>query len=278
MSTNGPPTSATRFTKAKLLATIHTPDMDAQLQAAQEQLSVAQAEIGVAQANAAFADTTFMRWHDSPKGVVAPQETEQKKAAYDSSAAELKATQAKASAAQAEVSRLQAMESYRQVTSPFDGIITMRRIDIGNLVTAGSTTNTSPLYDVAQADTIRVYADVPQNASGQITVGMATHTTSTSFPGRVFEGKVARTTKAIDPQTRTLKVEVDIPNPDLTLMPGMYVQIRFDISREALLEIPAAGALLFRSAGPQVAVVGSDGKIKFHDVKIAVDDGSVVDL
>ena len=263
--------------KGEVLATIHTPDLDAQQQAAQEQLSVAQAEIGVAQANAAFADTTFKRWHDSPKGVVAPQETEQKKAAYDSSAAELKAAQAKASAAQAEVSRLQALESYRQVTSPFDGIITMRRIDIGNLVTAGSTTNTSPLYDIAQADTIRVFADVPQNASGQIKVGMTTHTTSSSFPGRVFEGKVARTTKAIDPQTRTLKVEVDIPNPDLMLMPGMYVQIRFDISREALLEIPAS-ALLFRSAGPQVAVVGSDGKIKFHDVQIAVDDGSVVDL
>ncbi len=170
-----------KVTKGQVLATISTPDLDAQLQASLEQVSVAQSQIGVAQANANFADTTFKRWHDSPKGVVAPQETEQKKAAYDSSMAELKAAQAKVSAAQSEVVRLQAMESYRQVTSPFDGIITMRRIDIGNLVTAGSTTNTSPLYDIAQTDTIRVFADVPQDVSGQITVGMATHTTAKSF-------------------------------------------------------------------------------------------------
>jgi RND family efflux transporter MFP subunit len=106
---------------------------------------------------------------------------------------------------------------------------------------------------------------------------MPAHTTSTNFPGRVFEGKVTRTARAIDPQTRTLKVEVDIPNADLTLLPGMYVNVSFDVSRSSLLEIPAS-ALVFRSSGPQVAVVGNDGKIQFHDVAIAVDNGNVVDI
>jgi RND family efflux transporter MFP subunit len=263
--------------KGDVLATISTPDLDAQLKASIEQLSVAQSEIGVAQANAAFADTTFKRWHDSPKGVVAEQETEEKKAGYNSSVAQLKAAQAKASAAEAEVSRLQALEDYKEVDAPFNGIITSRRIDIGNLVTAGSTTNTSPLYDIAQADTIRVFVDVPQDVSGQIALGMPAHITSNNFPGRAFEGKVTRTSRAIDPQTRTLKVEVDVPNPDLTLMPGMYANVRFDISRSSLLEVPAS-AIVFRSTTPQVAVVDNDGKIRFRNVAIAVDDGSIVDV
>jgi RND family efflux transporter MFP subunit len=263
--------------KGEVLATIDTPDLDAQLQAAKEQVGVAAADVRVAKANADFAQTTFQRWKDSPRGVVAPQETDEKKAEYDSSVAQLKAAEAKASAAQAEVDRLNALEEYKKVASPFDGIITVRHVDIGNLVTAGSTSNTSSLYNIAQADVIRVFTDVPQDVSGQITVGMATRTTSNSFPGRVFEGEVARTARAIDPQTRTLRVEVDIANPDLTLMPGMYVQVSFEMKRSSLLQIPAS-AMLFRSAGPQVAVVDDDGTVKFRDVTIAQDNGDVVDI
>jgi RND family efflux transporter MFP subunit len=263
--------------KNQVLATIDTPDLDAQLEAARQQRDVAQADVRVAQANADFANTTFQRWNDSPRGVVAPQETDEKKAGYGSSLAELKAAQAKANAAQSDIDRIKALQDYKQVTSPFDGIVTQRHIDIGNLVTAGSTANTSFLYNIAQTDVIRVFTDVPQDASGQITVGMSTQTTSSGYPGRVFVGKVARTARAIDPQTRTLKVEVDISNPDLTLMPGMYVQVSFQIKRSSLLEIPAS-AMLFRSTGPQVAVVDDDGKVNFRDVTISVDNGDVVDI
>jgi RND family efflux transporter MFP subunit len=263
--------------KDEVLATIDTPDLDAQLDAARQQRDVAQADVRVAQANANFADTTFQRWKDSPRGVVAPQETDEKKAAYDSAVAELNAAQAKANAAQAEVDRIKSLQDYKQVTAPFDGIVTQRHIDIGNLVTAGSTSNTSFLYNIAQTDVIRVFADVPQDMSGQIAIGMAARTTSNSFPGRVFDGTVARTARAIDPATRTLKVEVDIPNADLTLMPGMYVQVSFAVKRSSLVEIPAS-AMLFRSTGPQVAVVGDDGTVKFHDVTISVDNGDVVDI
>lgn len=263
--------------KGQVLATIATPDLDAQLQAAVQQLSVAKSGITVAQANTAFAKTTYERWRDSPKGVVAPQETDEKKAAYDSSVAELQAAQAKVSAAAADVQRLQAMENFKQVTAPFDGIITMRRIDIGNLVTAGSTSNTSPLYDLAQADVIRVFADVPQDASSQIAISTPVQVTSDNFPGRVFDGKVARTSRAIDVATNTLKVEVDIPNPDLTLMPGMYIKTTFEIHHNPLLEVPAS-ALIFGTGGPEVATIDADGKVKFQDVKISVDNGSSVDI
>jgi RND family efflux transporter MFP subunit len=263
--------------KGQVLATIDTPDLDAQLQAAQQQLAVAQSEVQVAQANADFARTTFERWNDSPKGVVAPQETEEKKAAYDSGIAEFKAALAKVSAAQAEVDRLEAFQEYKRVTAPFDGVITVRRIDIGDLVTAGSTSNTTLLYSIAQADVIRVFVDVPQAVSGQIAVGMPAHTTSNSYPGRAFPGKVTRTARAIDPESRTLKVEVDIPNPDLILLPGMYVQVRFDLKQGDLLEVPAS-AMMFRTVGPQVAVVGDDGRVSFHNVTIAADNGDVVEI
>jgi RND family efflux transporter MFP subunit len=263
--------------KGEVLATIDTPDLDAQLQAAKEQLAVAQSDVGVAQANADFANTTFQRWKDSPKGVVAPQETEEKKAAFNSGMAELQAARSKVNAAQAEVDRLNALENYKQVTAPYDGIITSRHIDIGNLVTAGSTSNTSYLYNVAQTDVIRVFVDVPQHASGEIAVGMKADMTSNSYSGRVFEGTVARTSRAIDEQTRTLKVEVDIPNPELILVPGMYVEVTFEIARPSLVEIPAS-AMLFRSAGPQVAVVDNDGRVSFHNVDIAFDNGDLVDI
>lgn len=266
-----------RVRQGEVLATIATPDLDAQLQASLEQLAVAKSGIVVAQANANFAKTTYDRWHNAPAGVVAPQETEEKKAGYDSSMAELQAAQAKVSAASANVDRLRALESYKQVTAPFDGVVTSRRIDIGNLVTAGSTTNTSPLYDLAQVNVIRVFADVPQDMSSQVGIGMAAHITSANFPGRSFNGKVARTSRAIDPAMRTLKAEIDIPNPDASLMPGMYVQVAFDVRHGALIEVPAS-ALDFRSAGPEVAVVDNHSTIHFRAVKIALDNGNTVDI
>jgi RND family efflux transporter MFP subunit len=187
------------------------------------------------------------------------------------------AAQAKVSAAKADVDRLQAFQDYKQVTAPFDGVITVRRIDIGDLVTAGSTTNTTLLYSIAQIDVIRVFVEVPQAASSQIVIGMPAQTTSNSFPGRAFAGRVVRTARAIDPQSRTLRVEVDIPNPELILLPGMYVQVRFDLKQDALLEVPAS-AMLFRTVGPQVAVVGEDGRVSFRNVTIAADNGDVVEI
>jgi len=163
------------------------------------------------------------------------------------------------------------------VTAPYDGIITSRHIDIGDLVTAGSTTSTSSLYTVAQISEIRVFADIPQRATAGMNVGVPTVATADEFPGRKFQGKIARTSSAIDPATRTLHVEVDIPNPDLVLMPGMYVMVNFQLAQKGLLRVPAS-ALIFKSGGPQVAVVGDDGKVSFRDVSIAVDNGDFVEL
>ena len=133
------------------------------------------------------------------------------------------------------------------------------------------------MYTLAQSDQIRVFVDVPQDASVGLKVGMPTQTTATEYPGRVFDGKVARTANTIDPTSRTLRVEVDIPNADLALLPGMYVRVQFQLPQKGLIEIPAS-ALLFRSGGPQVAVVDSDGKVQFRNISIVHDMGDVIEI
>jgi RND family efflux transporter MFP subunit len=266
-----------RVHTGQVLATIETPDLDAQLQAAQHQLAVSQSQVEVVKANAEFAKTTYERWRNSPKGVVSEQEREEKKAEYSSSVAQQKSAEAKVSADQADVDRIDAIEGYKQVTAPYDGVITSRHIDIGDLVTEGSTASTSSLYTVAQITEIRVFVDIPQRAAAGMDVGVLAVATADEFPGREFKGKIARTSNAIDPATRTLHVEVDVENPDLALMPGMYVLVNFDLAHKGLLRVPAS-ALIFKSGGPQVAVVGDDGKVSFSDVRIAIDNGDFVEI
>jgi RND family efflux transporter MFP subunit len=128
-----------------------------------------------------------------------------------------------------------------------------------------------------QDDPIRVFVDVPQSAASDVKTDLPAHITASNVHNRIFEGKVARTAEAINEQTRTLHVEVDIPNPDHALVSGMYVDVGFELPTEGLVQIPAA-ALVFRSGGPQVAVVDKDGKVSFHKVTIVRDGGNAVEI
>ena len=263
--------------KGQVMATIDTPDLDDELAAAKAKVKAEESQVKVREAEADFAKTTYERWRDSPKGVVSEQEREAKKAGYVSAVAQLNSAQAQVHLDQAQVDRLTALTQFKQVTAPFDGVVTDRKIDIGNLVTAGSTANTTPLYRVTQDDPIRVFVDVPQAASSDMKPGVPARITASAFGDRKFDGKVTRTSQALDPRARTLRVEVDIPNSDHALVPGMYVQVAFELSTHGLAQIPA-GALLFRTSGPQVAVVGGDGVVSYRPVTIARDDGATVEL
>jgi RND family efflux transporter MFP subunit len=266
-----------RVRKGEVLAAIDTPEIDAQLVAAQAKLHASEALVKVREAESEFAKTTYERWRGSPKGVVSDQEREAKKADFDSAAARLNAAHAQVNLDQADVDRLTALTAFKQVTAPYDGTIIERRIDIGNLVTAGSTANTTPLYRMSQDDPMRVFVDVPQRAAGDIAVGAPARVSASELPGRDFTGSVARTSQAINTRARTLRVEVDLPNPDEKLVPGMYVEVRFGLKTQALAQVPAA-ALVFRASGPQVAVVDGDNTVHFRDVVIARDNGPVVDI
>jgi len=262
-----------RVKKDQVLATLDTPELDSQLEAAQHQLTVADAEVKVREADAEFAKTTYERWKGSPKGVVSEQEREDKKAQSAVAVAQLNAARARVSQQQANVDRLTFMAGFKKVTAPYDGVITLRRIDIGDLVTAGSTL----LYGMAQYDEVRVFVDVPQNASVDLGVGTVVHITASEYTKRSFEGKITRTSDSIDLRARTLRIEVDLPNKDLALVPGMYVQAEFHLNSANAVQVPAS-AMLFRSGGPQVAIIQTNGTVKFQNVTIGRDNGNFVEI
>lgn len=266
-----------RVKKGQVLATIETPELDAELNAAKARLKASEAQVRVKQAQLEFAKTTYERWKNSPKGVVSEQEREDKKAQNAVAAAEFNAAQSQVGRDQAEVDRLAALEGFKQVTAPFDGTIVKRDIDLGNLVTAGSTAATTPLYQMTQDQPIRVFVDAPQSTLAQLMpVGLSATVAVDYLPGQHFEGTVCRTAQAVNPEARTLRVEIDIPNSDRALIPGTYVKVTFRLKDDGFVQVPAA-ALLFRAKGPQVAVIG-DGVVHLRDVTIARDDGNVVEL
>jgi RND family efflux transporter MFP subunit len=266
-----------RVKKDEVLATIDTPELDSQLEAGEAQLKASEAEAKVKEADAEFAKTTYERWQGSPKGVVYDQEREDKKARNVSAAAQLNAARARVNLDHANVNRLTFLARFKQVTAPYDGVITERRIDIGDLVTAGSTANTTPMFAIAQFQQIRIFANVPQSAAAELPLGTAAQITASEYPKRVFEGKVTRTSQSIDPRSRTLRIEVDLSNTDLALLPGMYVQVEFHLEPTSFVQVPAS-ALLFRASGPQVALIDHNNTVQFQDVSIARDNGNFVEI
>ncbi len=264
--------------KGQLLATIETPELDAELQAARAQLKASEAQVGARKAEAEFSKTTNERWRDSPKGVVSDQERESKRADYESSEARLYAANAQVNLDKSKVDQYNALTEFKQVKAPFDGTITERKIDVGNLVTAGSGSTTTPMYRMAQTDPLRIFVDVPQSASGELMkAGVPAEIRATGAVGGVFSGAIARSAESINAQARTMRVEVDMPNANHALVPGMYVNIAFRLPPRGLVEVPAA-ALIFRASGTQVAKVDAGGKIQFDNVVIARDNGSLVEL
>lgn len=268
-----------RVKKGEVLAHIDTPELDDQYTAALARVNELKANKLVAQTSAEFATASFKRYQASvQEGAVSQEEVDQKKAELDSTKAKVTAADAQVASADAEVKRLETLRHFKDVVAPFDGVITERHIDPGALVTAGSTTNTSPLFNISQSDRMRVFVDVPQPAVPDVKVGMIVAVAAKEFPGRKFEGKVDRTSSSIDTMSKTLKVEVLVPNPDLVLLPGMYVTATFQTNRsDPPLRIPAS-ALAFGPSGPQVAVVDADDHVSFRDIKIGRDLGDAVEI
>jgi membrane fusion protein, multidrug efflux system len=268
-----------RVKKGDILAHIDTPELDDQFTAAQAKVNELIANKLVAETSAEFAVASFQRYKASaPEGAVSQEEVDQKQAELNATKARVQAAEAQVASSQAEVKRLETLRSFKDVTAPFDGVITERHIDPGALVTAGSTTNTSPLFSISQSDQVRVFVDVPQPAVADVKVGMEALVEAREFPSQAFHGNVDRTSQSIDPISKTLRVQVLVPNPKLMLLPGMYVTATFQSNRASPpLRVPAS-ALAFGPHGPQVAVVSSDEHLSFRDVKIGRDLGDSVEI
>jgi len=276
-------------TAGQPLAEIEAPELDQQVLQAKANVQQAQAALDQAVANEQqgksnleLARVTAQRWGSLvAAGVVSKQDNDQYQAQYQSQIAGVNALEkailaqrANIAAAEANLARLNEMQGYRIVKAPFAGVITLRNVDVGALVTSGSTM----LYRIAQTGTLRTYVNVPQANSSSIHAGQKALVSVTNLPGRTFTGTVARTANSLDPSSRTLLVEVQVPNPDGALMPGMYAQVDFSNSRaNAPLLVPAE-ALMVRAEGTQIAVVGPDSTVHLQKIVIGRDYGDRLEV
>lgn len=251
--------------KGELLAEIDTPEVD-------QELSQAKAARQQIEAQLQLAKSSAERWTNLRKtDSVSQQEADQQTSAYTQAQANL-------AAADANVRRLEQLESFKHIYAPFSGVITRRNVDTGALITAGSNGQTHELFDIAQVDPLRVYVSVPQTNAPSIKPGMAAYIELREFPGEKFTGKVVRTADAIDPATRTLLTEIDVPNKNGRLLPGSYAQVSFAVPIQTVRLTVPVNTLLFRSEGPRVAVVGPDQKVHLKPVIIGRDFGTKVEI
>jgi RND family efflux transporter MFP subunit len=244
-----------------MLASIDTPEVDQEL----AQADAAQLQ---AQANLDLAKSTADRWHNLLKSDgVSQQEVDQNDAA-------LKARQADLNAAAANVRRLKDMQSFQSVTAPFSGILTARNVDTGALISNGTS---QALFRLAQIDVLRVYVNVPESYTHDIRPGIAADLSVAEVPGRVFQGQVVRSAGAIDPASKTLLTEVDVPNPKGELLPGAYAQVLFHLKTGTPpLTIPS-NTLIFRTSATQVALAES-GKARLKTITLGRDLGNSLEV
>jgi RND family efflux transporter MFP subunit len=208
---------------------------------------------------------------------VTQQQLDEKRAAYNIATSSLKAAQASVLAATAAVKRLTEMQAFQKVTAPFDGVITARNYDAGALISVANTGAGKELFRLDQTDTLRVYVSVPQGYATDVKPEQEAELLVRNYPGQAFKGKVARTAGAIDQATRTLRVEVDIPNGEHKLFPGMYGQIRFKIPRTRPALLLPTSAFVFGTDGMRVTVLEGD-KVHYRSVVVGRDFGSEAEV
>jgi RND family efflux transporter MFP subunit len=248
----------------QVLAIIDTPDLD-------QEMAQARANLATAQANQQLAATTAKRWNTLlGQDAVSRQDTEDKNG-------DLAAKSALVKAAQADVDRLAALESFKRIVAPFDGVVTARTTDIGQLIAAGAP-NDPGLFTVSDVHRLRIYVSVPQSYTAEIHDGQAVTLQAPEYPGRTFQATLVSTSGAVSTQSGTLLAEAQIDNADGALKPGDYVQVSFSLPPQSgALQVPAS-ALMFRQTGMAVAVVGADGRARLKHVTVARDLGATVEL
>jgi RND family efflux transporter MFP subunit len=248
----------------ELLAEIDTPDLD-------QQYEQAKGELAKAQANEALAELTAKRWEAMRvQDAVSQQNADEKAGGYNASKAEV-------AAAQADVARLAALEGFKRIIAPFDGVVTARNIDVGALV---NSTPTGPLalFQVADIHEMRIYVAVSQSFSAELHVGMTAQLKLPQYPDRDFAATLATTSNAIAQKDRSLLVELHRDNKDGLLQPGSYIEVHFELpANEEVLRVPAS-ALIFRSNRPEVATVGVDDKVKLAPIEVGRDLGTEVEV
>jgi len=248
--------------EGQVLALIDTPDVEQQLRQAQGTLNQAKASFEIAR-------VTAVRWQELyQQRVVSAQDNDTQQSSYQNAAAAV-------AASQANVNLLQQQLSFNQIVAPFEGRITNRFLDVGALVSEGSGSGGTQIYSLEQTDPLLIYVYVPQTNAPLVHVGVKAKLLVREYPGTNFTATVTRTAGAIDPASRTLLTELQIPNKDGTLFAGMYGEIEFSLkdTSTAPIIVPA-NAYIFRTAGPQVVVVRPDNTIHWQTIEVGRDYGT----
>jgi RND family efflux transporter MFP subunit len=235
----------------QLLAEIATPEVDQQLAQARAQEEIAKL-------------TADRRRDLLVKKVVSKQEYDQNEKAYE--------------AANANLQQLEKVQGFQQILAPFAGKIAARNIDVGTLVTAGTGNSGTPLFSLVQSDVLRVYVFAPQENAPSIHEGLAAKIVLQEYPGQEFDGKVTRTAGALDPQSRTMQVEVQVPNQQGKLYAGMYGQVKFLLPDDNAPIVVPADAFVFRAQGPQVVTVTNDNRIHWQKISVGRDFGTQLEV
>jgi RND family efflux transporter MFP subunit len=271
------------------VAEIEAPEMEEQVRQSKANLQQARAAVEQALANynqgksdTELARVTAQRWTSlAAKGVVSRQENDQYQSQYQSRIAGLESLEkavgvqrSNVAAAEANLARIERMQTYLVVKAPFDGVITLRNVDVGALVNAGSTL----IFRIAQTSMLRTYLNVPQEQASSVRTGQPAQISVSNLPGRQFAGAVARTANALDPASRTLLVEVHVPNREGALLPGMYARVELVSPRtDAPLLIPS-DALIARGEGTEVAVVRPDHRVHLQKIEVGRDFGDRLEV
>jgi membrane fusion protein, multidrug efflux system len=260
----------------QLLAELDTPELDSQLEQAKAQLAQAQATLEQSKANRLLSRTNLDRYSKlAPSGVVSQADLDQRQAMAQVDEANVGVAQATIAAEQANIRRFSELKSFARVTAPFGGLVTQRTIEVGSLVTAG---NGQPMYKVAAMDPARVFVQVPQDVAPGVHAGIAAEVTLREYPGRPFAGSVTRAAGELDAATRTMTTEVRVPNPDGTLIAGMYAQVGLTLtSPHRVYEVPAT-AVMSDSHGSRLAVVDAESNVHLVPVVIERDTGPTVEI
>ena len=279
-----------RVRPGQLLAEVEAPELEQQVQQARASLAQTRAGLGHAQqglaqsqANLRLADLTVQRWKTlADRGVVSKQELDQRQAAFEtqqatvqSAESDVRAAEENIRASEANVARVSNLQGYVKITAPFAGVVTARNVDVGSLITTNGST---PLFRIAQIDTLRIMVDVPEQSAPMIRIGEPAEVTLQEFPGRKFLGKVSRTANSLDAGTRTLPTEVQVPNADRALLPNMYAQVRLIGVRLGPAILVPGDALVVRPEGTLVAIVGPGNKLHFQPVEVGRDYGPEIEI
>jgi RND family efflux transporter MFP subunit len=266
-----------RILEGQLLAEISAPDVDDRLAEARAKLSMAKASLRVSEASLGLAKITLSRGVASGDGT-SPQTIDQERAQLRTTAAQVECAKASIQANQATVQKYADLQSFQKIVAPFAGVITARNVDPGALVTADNPSETRELFHLMQTDPLRVFVNLPQVYATTVGPGQLAVVYRPEDWLRRFSGQVTRTAGALDPNTRTLLTQLDVPNPDGALRPGMYLRVNFIAACPTPSVLIPSAALVTRNDGPEVALLGENNSVRYRKVQLGRDYGSEVEL